>query len=142
MLKVRITAVFCLFILIIISGCTTISNNLGINYTSGVYIYPEKLSQIKTGLSQKEVFELLGSPSLTSTFNNNTWFYVYQKTWYIAVFREKLLDQQILILSFNNNGTLTQINQKTIKDIPHLSYDKDNTFLYYKKNNIDPDLFH
>lgn len=122
------------------TGCSK-NGNLGVTYNSGIEIYPEMLKKVTLGLSEKEIISLLGSPSFIGITNPSIWFYSYQKTWYFAVFKEKLIDQQILILTFDKNSFLTDIQRKNIKNTRNILLNKQETKLYYKKSYIKPDLY-
>lgn len=136
---------FLLFLILLLLGFTFTgcakNRTLGITYNSGIEIYPEDIKKLTLGLSKTEVINLIGSATFTGITDSSTWYYVYQKSWYIAVFKEKLIDQQILILSFDKNNLLTKIQTKTIQDAKNPKVYKQNTKLYYKKSYITPDLF-
>jgi outer membrane protein assembly factor BamE (lipoprotein component of BamABCDE complex) len=71
---------------------------------------PNVLSEIKPGTTDKEtVTRLLGSPSSVSTFDNNTWYYISQKTEELAFFKPEVTDQEVVTVSFGNDGVVSEV---------------------------------
>lgn len=65
----------------------------------------ESVSQIKIGMTQEEVHQLLGTPVLNSIFRKDKWYYMYyHKPAY------KCLKKHHLILSFKD-GVVCQIDE-------------------------------
>ena len=82
------------------------------------YIADEELvSEIVPGVdNQESVKAALGTPSLTGTFDDHTWYYVSRKTKNIAFFQPKLVDQQILAIHFDKDGNVENIKTYTKAD--------------------------
>lgn len=73
---------------------------------------PEKLSSIKEGKSDKSsVLTLLGSPTLKSGFDENTWYYINQKTEQKGIFKPNIAEQNVLEVHFDKNGTVESVKQ-------------------------------
>lgn len=78
---------------------------------------PDKLAQIKPGVSTKAtVTQLLGSPSSTAAFDDNTWYYISQRTRSVPFSMPKLLDQQVVSIDFDTKGIVRDVNHKTMAD--------------------------
>ena len=76
----------------------------------------EKVARIRPGVTTKDaVTQLLGTPTCTATFDNNTWYYISKRTEQWAFLEPKTVDQQVVIVDFDDSGT--------VKDIRHTSYD-------------------
>ena len=59
----------------------------------------------------------LGTPSTTATFDNEVFYYVSQKRVRGAMFmKPKLVDQTVLAVYFDEDGTVKQIANYTLKD--------------------------
>ena len=99
----------------------------------------EKLTINKS--NKNDILELLGSPSTTSTFDNNLWIYIERKidnSSMIKFGKEKIVVNNILILEINSMGMLEKkefLDLKNMEDIKFSTmvtasdYNK-KTFLY------------
>ncbi len=77
----------------------------------------ELISQLKTGLDTRiTVSRVLGSPSSVSTFDDITWYYISKRTEQTAFFDEKVLDQQVLGIAFDDAGTISDIRRYAMSD--------------------------
>jgi outer membrane protein assembly factor BamE (lipoprotein component of BamABCDE complex) len=78
--------------------------------TSGNLPDPKKVSELKTGdISREEVIEFLGSPSSVTSFGDEVWFYISEKTETLGWFEPKVKNRLVLALYFSNDGTLSEI---------------------------------
>lgn len=65
----------------------------------------EQVVLIQPGIDDKNrVAELLGSPSTTSTFDADTWYYISRRTSQDAFWEPEVLDQSVLAIAFDTNG--------------------------------------
>ena len=71
---------------------------------------PDHLSKIKPGQHTRlQVAAILGSPSNISTFDQETWYYVSQRTETTAFFEPDVKTRQVVILRFDKGGVLADI---------------------------------
>ncbi len=78
---------------------------------------PDKLATIKPGTTTKEqVVKILGTPSSASTFNDDTWYYISRRTKQVAFLSPTVLDQQVYIVDFNDQGIVKDIGHRTLAD--------------------------
>jgi outer membrane protein assembly factor BamE (lipoprotein component of BamABCDE complex) len=78
---------------------------------------PEKLAEIQPGKTTKEqVVKVLGTPSSASTFNDDTWYYISRKTKQVAFFSPTVLDQQVYIVDFNDQGIVKNVDHRSLAD--------------------------
>jgi outer membrane protein assembly factor BamE (lipoprotein component of BamABCDE complex) len=62
---------------------------------------------INPGVDDKNrVAELIGTPSVISTFNDRTWYYISKRTETVAFFDPETVDQEVLAISFDDNGVV------------------------------------
>jgi len=66
--------------------------------------------------NQNQVADILGSPTIIATFDQNIWYYITQTTENESFFKPELIDQQILALTFDETGLLTSLETKSIVD--------------------------
>jgi outer membrane protein assembly factor BamE (lipoprotein component of BamABCDE complex) len=78
---------------------------------------PEVVLQVQPGIDNRErVTDLLGSPSTVSTFDDKTWYYISKKTKRVAFFDPEVLDQEVLIIKFDDAGTVSDMKLLGIED--------------------------
>ena len=65
---------------------------------------------------QEDVKTILGSPSVISTFDDSTWYYIGRHTKQWAFFKTKTIEQQVLIIRYDANGTVDRISRLDKKD--------------------------
>lgn len=77
----------------------------------------DKISEIHPGTTTKDqVVKILGTPSSTSTFDDKNWYYISRRTSQLAFFDPKVLDQQVYILRFDDQGVLRTVDHRDLKD--------------------------
>src|SRR6516165_5355641 len=79
---------------------------------------PDKLAEIHAGTTTKdEVVKVLGTPSSVSVFNNDkSWYYISRRTAQTAFFDPAVLDQQVYIINFDDQGVVKAIDHKVLDD--------------------------
>jgi outer membrane protein assembly factor BamE (lipoprotein component of BamABCDE complex) len=76
-----------------------------------------KLAQIQPGVTTKEaVSQLLGTPSSVATFNDRTWYYISRRTEQTAFFEPKVLDQQVVVVAFDDGGVVRDVERRNLAD--------------------------
>lgn len=77
----------------------------------------ESLSKIQVGLQKKsDVADLLGTPSSTAPFGDETWLYISRKTSTTAFFSPKVLEQQVVAIVFDDTGTVSDVRRLDMAD--------------------------
>ena len=77
----------------------------------------EALKQIQPGIqTRNDVAELLGTPSTVTPLNQNTWIYVSRKTETVAFFEPKVLEQNVVVVEFNDAGVVQDLRHYTLAD--------------------------
>jgi len=78
---------------------------------------PDLLAQIKPGVTDKQtVIRLIGSPSSVAAFDDKTWYYISRETKQVAFLKPELLDQQVVVVHFDDKGIVTAVDHKGLKD--------------------------
>ena len=76
---------------------------------------PEEL--LNVGESQKEdVTRALGSPSSTSDFGEETWYYISARKERQAFFAPEVTDQKVVKITFDENGIMKSMKRYTLED--------------------------
>src|SRR5215471_1326051 len=79
---------------------------------------PDKIAEIHAGSTTKdEVAKILGTPSSVSVFNNDkSWYYISRRTSQTAFFEPAVLDQQVYIVRFDDQGVVKTVDHKVFDD--------------------------
>jgi len=71
---------------------------------------PDKVLAVNPGIdTRQQVAQLLGTPSTTSTFDPNTWYYISKRTTQFAFFDPDIIDQEVLVVHFDNEGMVSDM---------------------------------
>lgn len=75
------------------------------------------VGRIQPGVhSREDVARLLGSPSTISTFQDSKWYYIGQKTTEFAFFEPEILERKVLVVAFDDGGTVVETQQIGLAD--------------------------
>jgi len=99
----------------------------GCGGTGGLFSFPpqvrgnrvdeEVLAQLVPGTStRQDVIALIGSPTARATFDDNTWIYISEVTRPVIAGTQGVEDQQVDVLTFNEQGVLKAVARKTQED--------------------------
>jgi outer membrane protein assembly factor BamE (lipoprotein component of BamABCDE complex) len=78
---------------------------------------PEVIAEIQPGLDGREdVAQLLGTPSTVSAFQDDIWYYIGQKSEQFAFFKRDVLERKVLVISFDQTGTVDTARTLTLAD--------------------------
>ncbi|MBL8673235.1 MAG: outer membrane protein assembly factor BamE [Alphaproteobacteria bacterium] len=84
----------------------------GIVEQRGTIPEKETISELRPGLHRREdVAAALGSPSTVATFDPNIWYYIGTTSKRVAFFNPDVQEQQVLIVRFDDQGTLDSIRR-------------------------------
>lgn len=77
----------------------------------------KKLSAIEPGVTTKQaVSQLIGTPSSVSTFGDKTWYYISRRTEQTAFFNPQVLDQQVVVVAFDEGGVVRNVQHLNLAD--------------------------
>ncbi|MCB1382810.1 MAG: outer membrane protein assembly factor BamE [Notoacmeibacter sp.] len=85
--------------------------------TQGYVMDQQALELVPVGSSREQVLLALGTPSTTSNFTNEVFYYISQTRRRSAAFMNpKLVDQKILTVYFGDDGRVSQIATYGLQD--------------------------
>lgn len=94
---------------LVTSGCSLFERAVyRPDINQGNYLENTSVSRLQIGMSQEQVLYILGTPMLQDSLGSNTWYYVFRQ----QPGHEKIT-QQTLKLTFDNAGTLVDMQQDT-----------------------------
>ncbi len=78
---------------------------------------PEVVSSIAPGLdSREDIARRFGTPSTLSTFQDRKWYYIGQKVSQFAFLGPKVLERQVLEISFDERGLVQEAKTYSMAD--------------------------
>jgi outer membrane protein assembly factor BamE (lipoprotein component of BamABCDE complex) len=87
----------------------------------------ESVNKLKVNKSTKgDVMAILGTPSSSSSFDDNTWYYISLKKKGISVLNPKITERKIVRLKFRNN-ILAEIKTYEGAEVGSIAFNKDKT---------------
>lgn len=95
---------------------------------SGYSFDADKLAKIKEGETRRSIVRrTLGSPSVVSDYGEEAWFYVYRNYERIAFLDQKLKDQKIVKITFNDDTTVKKIESFSKDKATNIALSADET---------------
>lgn len=78
----------------------------------------DDLAKLEPGRqSRDEVQQILGTPSSTGVFDaEQSWYYIYRKTSTTAFFEPEVLEQRVVVVHFDRQGTLRDVRRYALED--------------------------
>jgi outer membrane protein assembly factor BamE (lipoprotein component of BamABCDE complex) len=89
----------------------------------GHAVSEEQVQQITPGVTTRaDVQALLGSPSQTSTFTDDNWYYFSSQTQLRPARTLAVRNQRVLAIAFNPQGTVTGVRELGQADMPNVNF--------------------
>ncbi len=85
-------------------------------YTSGHLFEEDELSALHKAKYKQDIENILGSPTSTSTFGQETWYYITTKKEQIAFLQAKVIEQNIIEITFNSDNSINKVYRYNEKD--------------------------
>lgn len=77
----------------------------------------KNMEKIQVGRSyRQDVMQMLGSPSTTSTFGEERWYYITAQKEAFGFLAPEVTKQDVTQITFNEDGMVTDIQRRGIKD--------------------------
>ena len=118
------------------AGCSRIQS------TQGYIIDEELVKAVQPGVDNKQsVRQSLGRPTLASQWDDNVWYYISRDTKQIAFARPKASAQQVLIVTFDKNGSVAKVDRRGLELAQNISPNRDKTKTLGRDQSLWEDLF-
>jgi outer membrane protein assembly factor BamE (lipoprotein component of BamABCDE complex) len=79
--------------------------------THGDHIEADRLAQIRPGVQTKDdVAQLLGSPSSTSVFDDERWYYISDIVETRSIFDRQVKERHVVTIRFNGEGIVSEVD--------------------------------
>ena len=80
--------------------------------TRGNIVEDFRMAELTPGVSSRtNVLKSLGSPTTKAPFDDNVWYYIGQKTEKNGVFDPKVVDEKIVMATFDESGILESLEE-------------------------------
>ena len=77
----------------------------------------EIIDSIRIGKSNRaQVSGMLGTPSARATFDQEAWYYVGTRTSKVAFMKKEILERKVLVIRFNKQGIVQQVERLDKQD--------------------------
>jgi outer membrane protein assembly factor BamE (lipoprotein component of BamABCDE complex) len=107
----------------LLAACAILSVALGVSacgprmYAGGNKVLAENLERIQPGeLSKSQVQRILGTPSSTSLYGQETWLYISRTEEAVAFFKPEETSRQIIAITFNKDDMVDSVREYSQKD--------------------------
>ncbi len=85
--------------------------------THGYQFDKARLAQIQPGRSSREdVQQILGSPTLKATFDDNTWYYSNQTFKRASFYQNEVIGQEVVQITFDDLGIVANIERHGLQE--------------------------
>ncbi len=89
----------------------------------GFQVVDQNPAEVKVGDAKAAVMAKLGTPTATSSFDKNTWFYMTQVQSKTAFYRPRLARRDVVAIHFAKDGDqVASVNTYTLKDSRIVAY--------------------
>ena len=108
---------------LLLSACSTEI----FNRTEGNMPSKSDILEIKQGMSQEDVRELLGSPSAISSLDHRTWIYMNSTMKRMAFYEPEELERNVVAIEFDPEGKVIKLIELTKDNGKNVVISKDET---------------
>ncbi|MBI4969433.1 MAG: outer membrane protein assembly factor BamE [Rhodospirillales bacterium] len=78
---------------------------------------PDQLVLVKPGdVNRDDVANMLGTPSSTAVFDDETWYYISMRTETKTFFKPKVLERRVVAVRFDPKGMVKDVRTYTLDD--------------------------
>jgi outer membrane protein assembly factor BamE (lipoprotein component of BamABCDE complex) len=111
--------------LLALPGCAIFSDS---PHYRGIAVSQHDLNQLTPGISSEaDAQAVLGPPTVQEVFDQNNWVYISQVTKMRIGQTEGVKQQHVVVLTFDNNGVLRNVSQKSLDNSVMVAMDSRQT---------------
>lgn len=117
-------------------GCSRVRQNQG-------YLIDETLlTSIQPGVDNRDsVAKTLGRPTFSAQFDAKEWYYISRLTGQYAFAQPKVLDQSILVVSFDAAGNVEKVERRGVEQVARINPESDKTPTLGRETGLMEELF-
>jgi len=106
-----------------VAGCKTDY----FNQTEGNMPPQKDIDSISKGMTQDQVRKIMGSPSVVSSLDHNSWIYMNSTMKRLAFFKPEELERKVVAIEFNSDGKVEKVVQLTKENGKEVKISSDST---------------
>ena len=111
-------------------------DNVGMGKDHSIFsLIKGKVKFKKSKLNKAEIIEILGTPSTTSTFSDNVWYYMSQVQSEKAYFKVKNISSKVLKITFDKNKFVKKYSILTEKNSYDIVVSQEKTVSSFQSDN-------
>jgi outer membrane protein assembly factor BamE (lipoprotein component of BamABCDE complex) len=129
-------AFFYFFVILCCNAC------IKTTHISGHLFEEKEIEQLKTVNNKQQLTELLGTPTSVSDFGPETWYYITTKKESVAFFQDKVVEQNIIAVSFAKGDKIVNITKYSEKDMKNHSLAPEITIVRGNEATTAQQFFH
>lgn len=114
-------------VVVLFGGCTAAKQNEWFLNHAGNMPAKERVEKIKIGETKDTVIAVLGLPSSVNAFDENSWIYMSSDIKKMAFFAPEEKERNILHITFNQSGEVSDIKFLSLEDGKKIKVEKDQT---------------
>jgi outer membrane protein assembly factor BamE (lipoprotein component of BamABCDE complex) len=121
---------------LVLASCSAIES------THGYVPEQDLVERVRPGVHDKDsIAQLLGTPTASTTYGHEAWFYIAKKSERLAFFEEETIEQQVLAVYFDDKGIVENIKSYDLKDAEQIALVERETTTRGKELTIMQQLF-
>lgn len=95
---------------LLLNGCSFVDRMVyRPNINQGNYVTQEQVDKLKVGQTKEQVLYIMGTPMLSSVFNDNMWYFVFRE-----LPEHGYVNQKTYTILFDQQGNVTDIKNTSI----------------------------
>lgn len=98
-------------ILLICLAATALAGCTPTRETNGIFLTADDIAHVPATATRSDVLQALGTPTTTAVFDDNTWYYVGQKTEKKAFLDAKVTARKVYEVKFAEDGTMLSLKE-------------------------------
>lgn len=120
-----------IILIAVLSGCAKEYYHHGFSFEQN------NIASIKVGEATEDlVLKELGSPTSKSKYGGLTYYYIASTSEKIAFFDPKIVEQRVLVISFNEKGIVKTIKEHNLDDANEIAFSEE--LIEIKGNTLSP----
>lgn len=102
-----------LFVILSLTITATITACAPVTANRGNLLEDYQMQEVKPGLDTRDdVIRKIGSPTTTSPFDNNIWYYMGQQTEKRGILDTKVINERIVMVTFGADGLVDSVKER------------------------------
>ncbi|MFA5989898.1 MAG: outer membrane protein assembly factor BamE [Sphingomonas sp.] len=130
------------FVLAIAAASVLLGGCVRLRAHEGYIVDLDLVNSVQPGVDNRDsVAKVLGKPSFTSQFDDDSWYYVSRDTRHLAYNNPKPNTQITLRIQFNDKGVVSRVDKTGLEQVASITPNGDKTPTLGRRRTFFQDLF-